>query len=147
MKIHTLFLSAFAGFWGSMAAVFTKIAAGDSHIVVSLAQSLVTNLSTYCDSHLAIDESSSLILRVIFGGCVVLSNVFMWLAFSQALAMGSSSTECTAINMTANFLTSAVVGVVLFGEMLSPLWFLGSAFVLLGLLHLSGGKDGKEKTD
>ncbi|XP_078269855.1 transmembrane protein 42a [Rhinoraja longicauda] len=74
------------------------------------------------------------------GGLVILCNALMWILFAKALRYSSSSR--TSLTTTAsNFLTSACLGTLLFGEQHALLWWLGTALSLAGLLLLHTATD------
>ncbi|KAM8810919.1 transmembrane protein 42 [Eudromia elegans] len=74
------------------------------------------------------------------GGCLGLAlacNVLMWTLFAKALRLSSSSAAASVTTAASNFISSAVLGKLLFGETWTPLWWTGLAVTLggLALLH------------
>ncbi|XP_055509179.1 transmembrane protein 42-like [Leucoraja erinacea] len=74
------------------------------------------------------------------GGLVVLCNALMWTLFAKALRYSSSS-RTTLTTTASNFLSSACLGKLLFGEEHGLLWWLGMALSLAGLLLLHTATD------
>ncbi|KAF0022708.1 hypothetical protein F2P81_025100 [Scophthalmus maximus] len=62
----------------------------------------------------------------------------MWTFFSKALRHCSSSARATVTTTASNFISSAVLGRVIFGETHALLWWLGISITLCGLLVLHG---------
>jgi hypothetical protein len=56
----------------------------------------------------------------------------MWTLFTKALARGTSTTQVSIINTSANFMITAVLGFFIFSESLPPLWWLGAALLVVG---------------
>ncbi|CAF95598.1 unnamed protein product [Tetraodon nigroviridis] len=62
----------------------------------------------------------------------------MWTSFSKALRHCSSSARVTVTTTASNFLFSAVLGRLVFGETHAALWWVGISLTLCGLLLLHG---------
>jgi len=75
----------------------------------------------------------------------------MWTLFTRALALSPSTIHAQTINTSANFLITAVLGLLIFAETLPPLWLLGAAFLVAGSVIISRRKvpeiDGKAVDD
>jgi hypothetical protein len=56
----------------------------------------------------------------------------MWALFTKALARGTSTTQVSIINTSANFMITAVLGFFIFTESLPPLWWAGAALLVAG---------------
>lgn len=56
----------------------------------------------------------------------------MWTLFTKALARGTSTTQVSIINTSANFMITALLGLIIFSESLPPLWWLGAALLVAG---------------
>ena len=70
----------------------------------------------------------------------------MWTLFTKALARGSSTTQVSIMNTSANFVITALLGLVIFAENLPPLWWLGAALLVAGNVII-GRKDNGDKGD
>ncbi|KAM6134756.1 transmembrane protein 42 [Pterocles gutturalis] len=79
------------------------------------------------------------LLRVGCIGLVFACNAVMWTVFAKALRLSSSSSAASVTTTASNFISSAVLGKLLFGETWTPLWWVGLALTLCGLalLHTS----------
>lgn len=64
----------------------------------------------------------------------------MWTLFTRALKAGHSATQVSIINTSANFLLTALLGLVIFSESLPPLWWAGAALLVAGNVII-GRKD------
>ncbi|XP_062424468.1 transmembrane protein 42 [Rhea pennata] len=73
------------------------------------------------------------------GGCfglVFACNAVMWTVFAKALRLSSSSAAASVTTMASNFISSAILGKLLFGETWTLLWWIGLAVTLGGLVLL-----------
>ncbi|XP_059194800.1 transmembrane protein 42a [Centropristis striata] len=77
-------------------------------------------------------------LRLLCGGLLFACNAVMWTFFSKALRQCSSSARATVTATASNFISSAVLGRVIFGESHAALWWTGIFLTLCGLLVLHG---------
>ena len=68
----------------------------------------------------------------------------MWALFTRALTAHSSATQVSILNTSANFLVTAVLGVLVFAERLGALWVVGAACLVVGNVVI-GRKASKEK--
>ncbi|CAJ0965935.1 unnamed protein product [Ranitomeya imitator] len=81
-------------------------------------------------------------LRLGCAGLVFAFNAAMWTFFAKALRYSSSSAAATVTTTASNFVSSAVLGKVLFGESRAILWWVGISITLCGLvlLHTSSSR-------
>ncbi|TDH00381.1 hypothetical protein EPR50_G00187890 [Perca flavescens] len=77
-------------------------------------------------------------LRLLCGSLLFTCNAVMWTFFSKALRHCSSSARATVTTTASNFISSAVLGTVMFGESHAVLWWVGISLTLSGLLVLHG---------
>jgi hypothetical protein len=56
----------------------------------------------------------------------------MWGLFTRALTLASSTVRVSVINTSANFMITAILGLMIFSETLPGLWWLGAAFLVAG---------------
>lgn len=66
----------------------------------------------------------------------------MWTLFTKALARGSSTTQVSIMNTSANFVITALLGLAIFAENLPPLWWLGAALLVAGNVIIGRKDDG-----
>uniref|UniRef100_A0A8C3SJA2 Transmembrane protein 42 n=1 Tax=Chelydra serpentina TaxID=8475 RepID=A0A8C3SJA2_CHESE len=76
------------------------------------------------------------VLRVGCVGLVFACNAVMWTFFAKALHYSSSSATATVTTTASNFVSSAFLGKLLFGETRALLWWIGISVTLCGLLLL-----------
>jgi drug/metabolite transporter (DMT)-like permease len=62
-------------------------------------------------------------------GLNVLCNVIMWAFFTRALTAAPSTTKVSITNTSANFLITALLGMIVFREKVGGLWWLGAAMM------------------
>nr|XP_033790186.1 transmembrane protein 42 isoform X2 [Geotrypetes seraphini] len=73
------------------------------------------------------------LLRLGCGALVFACNAVMWTFFAKALRCCSSSAVAMMTTTTSNFISSAVLGKLLFGESRVFLWWVGITVTLCGL--------------
>ncbi|XP_009462789.1 PREDICTED: transmembrane protein 42 [Nipponia nippon] len=78
----------------------------------------------------------TVLLRIGCVGLVLACNVVMWTVFAKALRLSSSSAAASVMTTASNFISSAILGKLLFGETWTPLWWVGLAVTLCGLTLL-----------
>ncbi|XP_061442909.1 transmembrane protein 42 [Rhineura floridana] len=120
-----------AGLLGALAACSAKLALGADY------------LREGCVAVIGGEEPAAsvcawlpMILRVGCGGLVLAFNAIMWTFFAKALGYSSSSATATVTSAASNFISSAFLGKLLFGETHALLWWIGISITLLGLLLL-----------
>lgn len=68
----------------------------------------------------------------------------MWALFTAALTRGDSTTRVSIVNVSANFMITAVLGWMVFGEKLSGVWFLGAGLLAVGNVVIGRREEGKK---
>ncbi|XP_065609814.1 transmembrane protein 42 [Cyrtonyx montezumae] len=76
------------------------------------------------------------LLRMGCIGLVCACNALMWTVFAKALRLSSSSASASVTTTASNFICSAILGKLLFGETWTPLWWVGLTVTLCGLVLL-----------
>ncbi len=56
----------------------------------------------------------------------------MWALFTRALSLSTSAVKVNVINTAANFIITALLGVLIFGESLPLLWWVGATLLITG---------------
>ncbi|EAW12928.1 uncharacterized protein ACLA_013650 [Aspergillus clavatus NRRL 1] len=82
--------------------------------------------------HLFGAEENTFIELAVRGICLglnVLCNIIMWALFTRALTASPSTTKVSITNTSANFLVTALLGMVVFREKVSGLWWLGAGMM------------------
>ncbi|XP_053916444.1 transmembrane protein 42 isoform X2 [Cuculus canorus] len=85
---------------------------------------------------LALGPWLPVLFRISCVGLVFACNAVMWTVFAKALRLSSSSAAVSVTTMASNFISSAILGKLLFGETWTPLWWVGLAVTLCGLMLL-----------
>ncbi|KAK3579187.1 hypothetical protein CHS0354_022724 [Potamilus streckersoni] len=107
------------------------------HLMVTEEDQNISNL---------ICQSMSLGLRMTCFVGIFLFNALMWTFYTKSLQFCRSTVEATVTNTAANFLLTAVIGFMLFGEHLSIKWWLGSCLILTGLWLIHKGNQKDQRT-
>ncbi|KAH7370354.1 hypothetical protein BKA65DRAFT_15526 [Rhexocercosporidium sp. MPI-PUGE-AT-0058] len=96
---------------------------------------LTTSFATWVANTIglgSVEGGVEVVVRAIFFGLNLIFNGIMWTLFTKALARGTSTTQVSILNTSANFMITAVMGWLIFSESLPPLWFLGAALLVAG---------------
>ncbi|KAJ6037175.1 Pyridoxamine 5'-phosphate oxidase [Penicillium herquei] len=128
-----ILLALASGAFAALNGLFAKLTT-DQH-TTSFAQSL---------AHLFGLDSSPFLELLVRGACLglnVLCNIIMWALFTRALTAGPSTTKVSITNTAANFLATALFGMVVFREAVGGLWWLGAAMMGAGCI-LVGMREG-----
>ncbi|XP_028461478.1 transmembrane protein 42 [Perca flavescens] len=122
-----------AGFLGAVASLSAKLSLGADY----LREKCDSGLSGWTEPGTACDWLH-IPLRLLCGSLLFTCNAVMWTFFSKALRHCSSSARATVTTTASNFISSAVLGTVMFGESHAVLWWVGISLTLSGLLVLHG---------
>ncbi|PYH49623.1 uncharacterized protein BP01DRAFT_352186 [Aspergillus saccharolyticus JOP 1030-1] len=82
-------------------------------------------------------DDHPILMLAIRGICLalnILCNIIMWALFTRALTASPSTTKVSITNTSANFLVTAVLGMVVFRERVGGLWWLGAAMMGTGCI-------------
>ncbi|CAJ1061402.1 transmembrane protein 42a [Xyrichtys novacula] len=129
------FYALIAGFLGAGASLSAKLTLGADY------------LRDMCESGLSWTETQGtaalcawlhIPLRLLCAGLLFTCNAIMWTFFSKALRHCSSSARATVMTTASNFISSAILGRLIFGETHAALWWVGISLTLCGLLVLHG---------
>ncbi|KAI9541371.1 hypothetical protein NQZ68_031027 [Dissostichus eleginoides] len=135
VMISGSFYAVFAGFLGATASLSAKLSLGAEH----LRGMCVSGLSwTHIPGETAACDWLLLPLRLLCAGLLFSCNAVMWAFFSKALRHCSSSARATVTTTASNFISSAFLGRLIFGESHAALWWVGISLTLCGLLLLHG---------
>ncbi|XP_073406185.1 transmembrane protein 42 [Dendrobates tinctorius] len=123
-----------AGLLGALSASSAKFALGADYMK-NLCEVAAGKEAEVC-------EWVHFVLRLGCAGLVFAFNAAMWTFFAKALRYSSSSAAATVTITASNFVSSAVLGKVLFGESRAMLWWVGISITLCGLvlLHTSSSQ-------
>jgi drug/metabolite transporter (DMT)-like permease len=119
-KYNTFIKAVVSASCGSLASVFGKIAFGDA-------------------------VTENLLVRVMAGLCILLFNSVMLSLYVQVL-QEVSALQASLLAFVCNYLISTVIGILIFGESISPAWALGAFLMTLGALRISQTPTGKNQS-
>ncbi|KAM8868912.1 transmembrane protein 42-like [Spinachia spinachia] len=125
-----------AGFWGAAASLSAKLSLGADYLR-DMCESGPGGWTRTPGGASACDWLH-IPLRLLCGALLLACNGIMWTFFSKALRHCSSSASATVTTTASNFLSSAVLGRLIFGESHAALWWAGISLTLCGLLVLHG---------
>ncbi|KAM3835951.1 transmembrane protein 42-like [Diretmus argenteus] len=140
--ISGAFYALLAGFLGAVASSSAKLSLGADYLQ-HMCESGMRRWRTGGD-HLELDGGDTpcdwlhIPLRLLCGALLFTCNAVMWTFFSKALRHSSSSARATVTTTASNFISSAILGQVVFGETHAALWWVGISLTLSGLLVLHG---------
>lgn len=151
-------LAVTSGFLAASGSVLGKYAMSEDHflgmihmietVIKFLISSFINSpvFLTWFSSIVAVIESNSIVFRIILFISMVIMNTLMWTTFSKAMNVSSSAVIASAINTAFNFIFTAIYGSLLFGEVLTLKWFLGSSLMIIGVILIKSDetKEGKE---
>lgn len=85
-----------------------------------------------------------ILVRAFFFGMNLTFNAAMWALFTAALAKGDSTTRVSIVNVSANFMITAVAGWMIFSESLPPLFWVGAAMLAAGNVVIGRREEGNK---
>ncbi|XP_020494178.1 transmembrane protein 42 [Labrus bergylta] len=122
-----------AGFMGAAASLTAKLSFG-AHYLSDMCEAGLSR--TGSPGQTAVCDWLHIPLRLLCAGLLFTCNTVMWTFFSKALRHCSSSARATVTTTASNFISSAVLGRLIFGETHAALWWVGISLTLCGLLVL-----------
>ncbi|KAI9888625.1 MAG: hypothetical protein M1814_006606 [Vezdaea aestivalis] len=131
-----LILAVGSGACAAFNGVFAKLTT--TELTASWAGAIASGVGLSADS-----KPAEYIIRALFFGLNLIFNGIMWALFTAALAKGTSTTQVSIVNTSANFMITALVGWMIFSEALPPLWWVGAAFLVAGNVVI-GRREEKE---
>lgn len=84
------------------------------------------------------------VIRAAFFGLNLLFNLAMWTLFTAALTRATSTTRVSIVNVSANFFTTAFLGLLIFGERLPPMWWAGAGLLAAGNVVIGRREEGEK---
>jgi len=133
VRTQWIFFAMASGACAAFNGVFAKLTTTD--LTTTLSQSVANALGLA-----NIENIVEYVVRGMFFGLNLLFNAIMWSLFTTALARGTSTTQVSIMNTSANFIITALMGYFIFSESLPGLWWVGAAFLVAGNVII-GRKD------
>ncbi|KAG1929018.1 transmembrane protein 42 [Pimephales promelas] len=128
-----------AGFLGAVASSSAKLSLGTDY----LKGVCETGLRTWGEQRKFTQHNDTsacdwlhIPLRLLCGGLLFTCNAVMWTFLAKALRSSCSSARTTVTTTASNFISSAFLGQLIFGETHVALWWTGISLTLSGLLVL-----------
>lgn len=127
-----------AGLFAALASVFAKFAFSPEteEAAVKACTSGFSAAAATCSKH-------GVVIGLAARGAslvgMILSNATMLTCFTKAMHISSSLTATVAVT-SFNFTCTAIISMLLLGEELTSMWWLGFGFILLGLAALTYGQ-------
>jgi drug/metabolite transporter (DMT)-like permease len=84
------------------------------------------------------------LLRAFFFGMNLLFNLAMWTLFTAALTRADSTTRVSIVNVSSNFMVTALLGWAVFGEELKGLWWVGAGCLAVGNVIIGKREEGEK---
>lgn len=83
-------------------------------------------------------------MRAACFGLNLLFDAIMWGLFTRALTLAESTVHVSVLNTSTNFLVAATAGLLVFGEKLPGLWWVGATMLVAGCLLIGRREGAKE---
>ncbi|KAK2839173.1 hypothetical protein FQN49_006402 [Arthroderma sp. PD_2] len=138
-----LTLALASGAFAAMNGLFAKLTTTELTTSISRA---ISHLFSSSEATTTLDVVVEYIVRAGFFGLNLLSNFIMWTLFTRALTASPSTTKVTITNTTANFLVTAVLGMLVFQENVNAQWLIGATLMAAGCI-IVGMREEKQKED
>ncbi|KAF2432633.1 hypothetical protein EJ08DRAFT_573526, partial [Tothia fuscella] len=114
-----------SGLFASLNATFAKLT------TASTTSTLSNTLHTYLPSNLP-PTTIEYTLRVAIFALSLLFTGTMWALYTKALSAAPSAVHANIVNTASNFLCTALLGMVVFGEEVNGLWWMGAGCLVAG---------------
>ncbi|KAJ9613439.1 hypothetical protein H2200_003381 [Cladophialophora chaetospira] len=109
--------------------------------------SLTSTLSATIATFFNLSPSNTIIDLLVRGTFFLLNllfNALMWALFTGALTRAESTTRVSIINVSANFMITAMLGWMIFGEKLPGTWWAGAGLLACGNVVIGRREEGKK---
>ncbi|KZF19377.1 hypothetical protein L228DRAFT_285804 [Xylona heveae TC161] len=133
-KTQWLLLAVASGACAAFNGVFAKLTT--TELTKTWAGAIATGLGLDRDNLVV-----EFVIRATFFGLNLVFNGIMWALFTAALTRGTSTTQVSIINTSANFMITAMLGLLIFSESLPPLWWVGAALLVAGNVIIGGREE------
>lgn len=124
-----LFPIVICGFFGGLATIFGKVSFSDNWIIMES--------QSFCSSFMGQSFTACFYVTLLVRALAILGivgcNAFIVGYFLKAMEQ-NNTVIVVVISSAVNFLTSGILGQVMFGEKVPVTWFAGSALIALGML-------------
>ncbi|KAK5034108.1 hypothetical protein LTS07_003028 [Exophiala sideris] len=108
---------------------------------------LTSTLSSHIATLLSLAPSNTVIEFLVRGTFFLLNlafNAAMWALFTAALTRADSTTRVSIVNVSANFMITAILGWMIFNEKLNGMWWGGAALLAAGNVVIGRREEGQK---
>ena len=108
---------------------------------------LTSTLSASLSTLLHLSPSNQIVNVALRGTFFLLNlafNALMWALFTAALTRAESTTRVSIINVSANFMVTAMLGWMIFGEKLGAMWWVGAGMLAVGNVVIGRREEGQK---
>jgi uncharacterized membrane protein len=108
---------------------------------------LTSTLSSYIATFFSLAADNKVVdvaVRGFFFAMNLVFNAAMWALFTAALTRSDSTTRVSIVNVSANFMVTAILGWMIFAEKLPPLWWLGAGLLAAGNVVIGRREEGEK---
>ncbi|KEF53130.1 uncharacterized protein A1O9_11038 [Exophiala aquamarina CBS 119918] len=109
--------------------------------------SLTSTLSSHIALLLSLSATNKIVEFLVRGTFFLLNlafNAAMWALFTAALTRADSTTRVSIVNVSANFMITAVLGWIIFSEKLNGLWWGGASLLAIGNVVIGRREEAKK---
>lgn len=136
-SIGSIFPILICGFLGGLGSVFGKLAFSGDSLPLQLFLSSCPNFSHYC-------QYFGIFLRFIAGGLMFATNATGIGYFLRSMET-NHTVVVVVLSSSTNFLSTGILGKLIFAEELNKSWYSGSVLILIGMLLISFSQKTDEK--
>jgi len=108
---------------------------------------LTSTLSSHIATLLSLSPSNSIVEFLVRGTFFLLNiafNAAMWALFTAALTRADSTTRVSIVNVSANFMVTAILGWMIFNEKLNGMWWGGASLLAIGNVVIGRREEGQK---
>jgi drug/metabolite transporter (DMT)-like permease len=87
------------------------------------------------------------VLRAAIFGLSFFFTGTMWALYTKALSASPSAVKVNIVNTASNFIITALLGAVVFGEKLPLLWWFGAGLLVAGSVIIGKREEGGEENE
>ncbi|KIV93965.1 hypothetical protein, variant [Exophiala mesophila] len=109
---------------------------------------LTSTLSSHISLFFSLSPTNHFVEFLVRGTFFLLNlafNAAMWALFTAALRRGDSATRVSIINVSANFMVTAILGWMIFSEKLNGIWWGGAALLAAGNVIIGRREEGEKQ--
>jgi drug/metabolite transporter (DMT)-like permease len=138
---NNLFPILVAGLLGGFGTIFGKLAFSGDNLPINEISKMCKGYSEIAQVNC---ETGVMVVRIIAFGFMLASNALVVGYFLRAIET-NNTVVVIVISSATNFLTSGIFGQLMFGEIVGKTWYLGSLFIVIGMLLVSYSQGTNDK--